>query len=158
MEIKIRDANEADIIDIIELRRQLDDFHAELRPEQFVSADLYNEQTVKAFFEAEKSRVVVGVIPQTDEIIAYAILNTERTAARTIFRQRTMIYINDLCVREELRRKGIGRQLFQFILDYAKKMNVDAVELDVFASNQEAVRLYESIGMKEKTRRMELKL
>ncbi|MFK7691427.1 GNAT family N-acetyltransferase [Paenibacillus sp. HJGM_3] len=136
----------------------MDDFHAELRPEQFVSAHLYNEQTVKAFFEAEKSRVVVGVIPQTDEIIAYAILNTERTGARTIFRQRTMIYINDLCVREEFRKKGIGRQMFQYILDYAKKMNVDAVELDVFASNQEAVRLYESIGMKEKIRRMELKL
>jgi ribosomal protein S18 acetylase RimI-like enzyme len=158
LDLRIRDAIEADIGVIIKLRRQLDNYHSVLRPQQFISADLYNEQTVKSYFEAEKSRVVVCVLPQTDDLIAYAVLNTERTVERTIYRQRSMIYVNDLCVSEDFRGKGIGRFLFQFIIDYAKEMNVDAVELDVYASNKEAVGLYESMDMKDKTRRLELNL
>lgn len=158
LNISIRDAVETDIGDIIKLRRQVDDHNAFLRPEQFISADLYNEQTVKSYYEAEKSRVIVGVLPQTDELIAYAVLNTERTIERSIFRQRSMIYVNDLCVSEVYRGNGFGRVMFQFIIDYANKMNVDAVELDVFACNKEAVGLYESMGMKDKHRRLELKL
>ncbi len=158
MNVIIRDAVEADIGDIIKLRRQIDDYSAFLRPEQFISANLYNEQTVISYYEAEKSRVIVGVHPQTDEIIAYAVLNTERTIARTIYKERSMIYVNDLCVSEAYRGKGIGRVMFQFVIDYANKMNVDAVELDVFACNKEAVGLYESMGMKDKHRRLELKL
>jgi ribosomal protein S18 acetylase RimI-like enzyme len=158
LDVRIRDAVETDIGDIIKLRRQLDDYHADLRPQQFINADLYNEHTVKSYFEAEKSRVVVCIIPQTDDLIAYAVINTERTVARTIFRQRSMIYVNDICVREEFRGRGIGRVMFQFIIDYAKKLNVDAVELDVYAGNMEAIGLYESMGMKDKTRRLELKL
>lgn len=144
--------------DIIKLRRQVDDYHACLRPEQFIRADLYNEQTVKSYYEAEKSRVVVGVLPQTDEIIAYAVLNTEITTERSIFRQRSMIYVNDLCVSEAYRGEGTGRAMFQFIIDYANQMKVDAVELDVYAANKEAVGLYESMGMKDKFRRLELQL
>jgi ribosomal protein S18 acetylase RimI-like enzyme len=48
--------------------------------------------------------------------------------------------------------------MFQFIIDYADQMKVDAVELDVYAANKEAVGLYESMGMKDKFRRLELKL
>jgi len=73
---------------------------------------MYDEQTLKSYYEAEKSRVVVGVLPQTDEVIAYAVLNTERTIERSIFRQRSMIYVNDICVCEAYRRKGIGRVMF----------------------------------------------
>ncbi|WP_135554807.1 hypothetical protein [Paenibacillus cymbidii] len=53
MNVRIRDAVEADIGDIIKLRRQIDDYHAILRPEQFISADLYNEQTVTSYYEAD---------------------------------------------------------------------------------------------------------
>jgi GNAT superfamily N-acetyltransferase len=154
----IRDADEGDIPSIIQLRRQLDDYHVKLRPEQFVSANIYNEQDIKSYLEAEKSKVVVVEKPGTKELIGYAVLNTERTTEKTIFKARSMIYVNDNCVREDLRGKGIGRFIFEYIVDYAKKMNVNAVELDVFACNKEAVRLYESMGMEDKTRRLELRL
>jgi diamine N-acetyltransferase len=156
MNLEIRNAQEQDIQVIIQLRRQLDDLHAEIRPDVFVSANIYNEQDIKTYFDAEKSKVIVVETPETNEPIAYAVLNIERMQKRTIFNQRSMIYVNDICVREDFRGKGVGKFIFNYIVDYAKNLNVDAIELDVFASNNEAIRLYETMGMKDKTRRMEL--
>jgi ribosomal protein S18 acetylase RimI-like enzyme len=158
MNIKIRDAYEEDIQDIIELRRQLDDLHAEMRPDVFISSNLYDEKEVKSYFEAEKSKVIIVENPKTNETIGYAVLNTERVEKKSIFNNRSFIYVNEISVREDLRGQGVGNFIFEYIVDYAKKMNVEAVELDVYECNEVAVRLYKTMGLKNRTSRMELKL
>ncbi|WP_339217946.1 GNAT family N-acetyltransferase [Ornithinibacillus sp. FSL M8-0202] len=61
-------------------------------------------------------------------------------------------------MREDLRGQGLGKLVLKWIVEYAKTMNVEAVELDVYECNEVAVNLYKSIGMKNRTNRMELKL
>ncbi|MEN2467508.1 GNAT family N-acetyltransferase [Ornithinibacillus sp. JPR2-1] len=157
MNINIRDAYEDDIQDIIYLRRQLDDFHAEMRPDVFISSNLYDEEDIKSYLETKKSRVIIIENP-TNEIIGYAVLNTERVEKNTIFNNRTFIYVNEISIREDLRGQGLGKLVLKWIVEYAKTMNVEAVELDVYECNEVAVNLYKSIGMKNRTNRMELKL
>lgn len=158
MNVEIRDAQEGDIQAIIKLRKQIDDLHAQLMPDLFSSTYMYSEEDVRAYFRAEKSRVIVVEDPDTTQVAAYAVLNTERLEARSIFKSKSTIYVNDLCVRDDVRGKGIGRALMEYIIMYAKESNVDTVELHVFASNEPAVRLYESMGLKDLNKRMVLNL
>jgi len=49
-------------------------------------------------------------------------------------------------VHPDFRRQGIGARLLRAALAHAEKMGLERVELEVFASNQPARRLYESFG------------
>lgn len=48
------------------------------------------------------------------------------------------------------REEGIGTQLMQAVLDYAKKtMKLKIVELEVYSTNERAQKLYQKIGFKK---------
>jgi RimJ/RimL family protein N-acetyltransferase len=52
-------------------------------------------------------------------------------------------------IRSEWRRQGIGRKLLDACLDLARKAGIEKVELEVFADNLGATRLYQSFGFTE---------
>jgi ribosomal protein S18 acetylase RimI-like enzyme len=49
-------------------------------------------------------------------------------------------------VRAEWRRRGIGRQMLEACISLARDAHIEKVELEVFADNVAAIRLYESFG------------
>lgn len=51
-------------------------------------------------------------------------------------------------VRREWRGQGIGRQLLTACLSLAKEGKLERIELQVFADNTAAIRLYESVGFR----------
>ena len=55
-------------------------------------------------------------------------------------------HITNIAVHPDFRRKGIGKRLMLAATDYAESQGVDAVTLEVRASNIIAQRLYEKIG------------
>lgn len=54
--------------------------------------------------------------------------------------------LNDLYVDAQHRRKGVGEQLIQTALEFAKTDNAQFVQLETTTDNFNAQRLYESIG------------
>lgn len=44
------------------------------------------------------------------------------------------------------REQGLGRRLILAALDRAREIGIERVEWTVYASNQRAIRLYESVG------------
>jgi ribosomal protein S18 acetylase RimI-like enzyme len=63
-------------------------------------------------------------------------------------------------VRREWRGQGLGRGLLQDCLSHARRAGIEKVELEVYADNQAAVRLYESFGfvregLKARARKLE---
>jgi RimJ/RimL family protein N-acetyltransferase len=52
-------------------------------------------------------------------------------------------------VRCEWRRRGIGRRMLDACLSLAREAGIEKVELEVFADNAAAVRLYQSCGFSE---------
>jgi len=65
------------------------------------------------------------------------------------------IEIDDLCVNEKYREKGIGKKLFEEIVIFGKENGVKCIELMVWEFNQDAIKFYESMGMKIRIKRME---
>ena len=58
------------------------------------------------------------------------------------------LYIDDLCVDESARNAHIGRLLYEYVLDYARKQGYYNVTLNVWADNINAVKFYERLGLK----------
>ncbi len=54
--------------------------------------------------------------------------------------------ITNVCVREDRRKKGIGKMLVERLITETKKAGVAAWHLEVRESNEGAIRLYESLG------------
>ena len=39
-------------------------------------------------------------------------------------------------------KKGIGKRLMDFIIQYSEEMNIKAIRLDVYGENKPAIKLY----------------
>ena len=77
------------------------------------------------------------VLEQHYTIQAYGIISIEIDSA----------HILNLCVRPELRQRGVGRQMLHHLLQVAEAAAaVDAVFLEVRASNEPAIHLYDTTG------------
>jgi [ribosomal protein S18]-alanine N-acetyltransferase len=59
------------------------------------------------------------------------------------------IHINNLAVRPELRKRGVGRMLLRRALEEAERMGVVHATLEVRRSNEAARRLYEGAGFRQ---------
>jgi len=58
------------------------------------------------------------------------------------------IHLEDLIVKEEKRKKGIGKALFEALINYAKTKKVNRLEWVVLDWNTPAINFYESYGAK----------
>ena len=79
------------------------------------------------------------VLEQNFVIQAYGVMVVENGGA----------HILNLCVRSELRRKGLGRILLDHLLDLARASGTNTMFLEVRSSNLPAIQLYESIGFSQ---------
>ena len=57
------------------------------------------------------------------------------------------LYIDDLCVDERQRGKGIGKALYSHVLDFARANRCYNVTLNVWAGNDSALKFYQHQGL-----------
>jgi ribosomal-protein-alanine N-acetyltransferase len=76
------------------------------------------------------------VLDQASSVLGYGIMSVAAAEA----------HILNICVDVSLRRRGLGRQLLEGLLQRAAAMQVERLFLEVRPSNLEAVGLYESSG------------
>ncbi len=76
---------------------------------------------------------------QGDGVVSYYLVQTAK------FEQE----LHTFAVKPELRRRGIGRQMMEHMLEKARGRGVEYIYLQVRPSNQEAKELYNSLGFAE---------
>lgn len=54
--------------------------------------------------------------------------------------------LHNIAVAPEFKKRGVGKQLMQFMMATAKERNVEEVFLEVRASNRRAIEVYEGFG------------
>jgi len=57
--------------------------------------------------------------------------------------------VGNLAVLPEFRRNGIAKSLMQSLINYSQSKNIYEITLEVRASNQKAISLYEKLGFKK---------
>ena len=63
------------------------------------------------------------------------------------------LHINNVAVREEFRRSGLGQRLLDRIIEEGKRSGVRAAFLELRAGNEAALALYEKCGFRVTSRR-----
>jgi len=59
-----------------------------------------------------------------------------------------MLVVNDLFVDPAVRRKGVGRALALRILEEAKAMHIDRIDLEVLPTNEPAAAFWKALGFR----------
>ena len=69
-----------------------------------------------------------------------------------------VVWIDEICIDEKYRRKGIGKLLIQEVEKQAKENKCNQIELNCWECNENAIKFYESIGLKTQRRILEMKI
>ena len=155
--MSIRRAEEKDIEGIRKLLYQVNQVHADGRPDLFKSGGIkYTEDELK---EIISDRTIPVFVYDEDEIIlGYAFIWYEHTKESTSTYAVKSMYIDDLCVDETARGKSVGKQLFEFLKEEAKREACDRLTLHVWECNPNAYGFYEHLGMKPLYTNMEYQI
>lgn len=155
--MRIRNAAYRDIPGIIELLKQVGQVHHEIRPDIFrAGAQKYNESDVGEMIYDPARPIFVAV--EGTAVQGYCFCVHRDTQGDPVLTDRRELYIDDLCVDEKCRGRGIAQALYAHVTDYARDAGCDYIYLNVWEGNDNARRFYELAGMTPRKTYMEMKL
>ena len=150
--MEIRSANVNDINRLLELLSQVLEVHAKLRPDLFVSGTTkYSREDLEIMLKDENKPIFVAV--EDNYVVGYAMCQI-RIPTSNMYPKR-IFHLDDLCVDEKYRLEGIGRALYEKVVEAAKENNCYEVTLNVWPGNDSALKFYEKMGMRTRSVFME---
>lgn len=151
----IRLMNEEDIDKVKELLVQVNMVHHKGRPDIFKGpANKYSKEELLQRIKDEKNPVFVSV-NEEGTVEGYAFCESHQIEGDSIRTDIKTLYIDDLCVDENLRGVGVGKSLYKHVLDYGRREGFYNLSLNVWAFNQNALAFYEKCGLKPQRTVME---
>lgn len=146
-EIWIRRAQHSDEERIMELLRQVNDVHADGRPDLFRhGCTKYTRTELSAILDNELTPVFVAV-DDADEVVGYCFCVVQDYSGSNNLMPVKTLYIDDLCIDRSFRGRHIGQRLYAFVKNYAKNEGFYNLTLNVWTCNPGAILFYESLGM-----------
>lgn len=151
----IRRAEEKDISQIEELLRQVCLVHYRGRPDLFRTGETkYTDHQLARMMGDDKKPIFVAVNDQ-DQVLGYVFCMFVQHIDNHILTDVKTLYIDDLCVDEKVRGQHIGRQLYDYTVEFAKRSGCYNLTLNVWSCNPSAMKFYESCGLKPQKVHME---
>ncbi len=145
--MEIRPARKEDLNGILQLLYQVNQLHANLRPDLFKDGGCkYTIPVLDEKLKHENERIYVAV--EEDHVLGYVFIEVRDVEESENLHPRRTVYIDDFCVDETYRCKQIGAKLFAHVKAEAKALGAYHITLHVWNGNESALRFYEKLGMK----------
>ena len=142
----IRMAKEKDIPKMGDLLKQVCLVHHNGRPDIFKVGRKYFDEELKELLKDEKRPILVCV-DENDEVMGYCFCIFQQHIDNSVLTDIKTLYIDDLCVDENLRGKHIGKELYEAAVRFARDNGCYNLTLNVWSCNQSAMRFYEAQGL-----------
>lgn len=143
----IRRAEQKDMAGINRLLRQVLMVHHNGRPDLFqANAKKYTDEELSELLRDDSRPVFVGV-DEADNVMGYAFCIFQQHVNDNILTDIKTLYIDDLCVDENIRGQHIGSSLYEYVLEFARKSGCYNVTLNVWSCNESAKKFYEACGL-----------
>lgn len=156
-DVTIRPAVESDIPRLEDLLYQVHGLHAEGRPDLFIpGCKKYTADQLRELLSDTVNTPIFAAILD-GEPVGYCFCVRQVQSAASMQKISTL-YIDDLCVDEAFRGRGIGKLLYDYAVDYARENGYYNLTLNVWACNPSAQRFYEKCGLAVQKIGMELVL
>ena len=157
MPITVRPATTNDIPALMALLVQVNMVHHNGRPDLFKGPTTkYTEAELAAILADPTTPVFVGV-DGTDRVLGHGFCVMQHSGGRLMEAHDTL-YIDDICVDEAARGRGVATALFRHVRTWAKAEGTDFITLNVWQGNENALHFYEKMGMKPRKFFMDLPL
>lgn len=144
----IRKAKKEDIPRLMELLVQVDMVHHRGRPDLFKGpATKYSADELEDILERDDVAVFVST-DGNNYVTGHAFCVHRQINDDSVLTDIKSLYIDDICVDENSRGRGVGRDLYVHALKYAKENDFYNITLNVYTCNPNAVQFYESLGLK----------
>ena len=143
----IRRAEIKDIPGILELLVQVDMVHHNGRPDLFKGpATKYNAEEIEEILKNDNSPVFVNV-DEEGNVLGHAFCIFKHRPEHPVQTDIKTLYIDDICVNEACRGQGVGKALYQYVLEYAKNQGCYNITLNVWVCNPGAMEFYKAMGL-----------
>lgn len=145
--MEIRRANGQDIPGLNRLLYQVAKVHSDSRPDLFkAGGKKYTDQELLALLQ-DDARPVFAAVDESGRVLGYAFCILQSHPDDNILTPIRTLYIDDLCVDEDIRGQHIGRALYAYVKNYAKDIGCYNLTLNVWACNESARKFYERCGL-----------
>ena len=134
----VRVATLDDVEAISTMYRDFFTFHAHMQPDYYKAAEA-GEYPANSIRSEDNDIIVVEV---DGNIAGFAHVFENRTSPYDSVVSHRFAHLMDLYVSPLHRETGLGRALIKATKDWAKKRNLDYIELTLLAENENAARLY----------------
>ena len=150
----VRFAEEKDLDEINELRKQVNDIHVEGRPDVF-KAGFGTEirDFVKIIMNGENSDIIVA--ERNGIICGMACVDYVNKPESPYSKARNFYHVQEIAVDANYRRQGVAKELLEFMIEDAKQIKLGKIELDVWEFNDSAIEFYQAVGFRPTRRWME---
>ena len=157
MDFTVRKAVLEDCRKILPLQEQIAKLHFSGRSDLFKNeVRTYTQELFQKWLDSPTHILLIAEVD--GEIASYAISWVIQYRDHPTYRDFDSFYIDDVCVSDKFRRCGIGRAMMARCVEEARNRKCKNVDLNVWSFNKDAIAFYESCGLKERTKRMELRL
>ena len=142
----IRLAQIKDIPKIGDLLSQVDMVHHLGRPDIFKIGRQYSDAELKILLQ-DSNRPILVTTDENDTVMGYCFCIFQQHTDNSVLTDIKTLYIDDLCVDENLRGKHIGKELYNAAVEFAKQNGCYNLTLNVWSCNESAMKFYESCGL-----------
>lgn len=151
----IRRAADPDIPGILSLLSQVLELHAKIRPDIFVPGTTkYSAGELAEMLKDDLKPVYVAAGAE-EQVLGYAFCQVRQPAFTSTMIPFTSLFIDDFCVDEQARGQHIGRELFAYVKEEARRLGCREVTLNVWEGNDAAIGFYRAMGFRPKETQME---
>ncbi len=143
--MQVRRAENKDIPVILNLLRQVNEVHAKARPDLFRFNTKYDRDGVAALISDKNNAVFV--CEDGGAVEGYAICFFKENRCDSLMQDIKTLYIDDICVDESARGKGVGTALYNAVVSFAKQSGFYNITLNVWSCNKAAEAFYKKCGL-----------
>ena len=145
--MNIRRAVISDMPGINKLLNQVLMVHHNGRPDLFkANVKKYTDEELAEIIENDQKPIFVAV-DDSEEVLGYAFCVYQQHINDNILTDVKTLYIDDLCVDEDKRGLHIGKQLYDYVVDFARKNDFYNLTLNVWSCNESAMKFYQACGL-----------
>ena len=152
----IRRAEISDIPNILRLLVQVCNVHQDIRPDIFKRDGVKYTESDLTDLLCDEARPVWCAV-EDEHFLGYCFCQWKEYRDSSVSTDRKELYIDDLCVDETARGKGVATALFRHVTAVSKAAGAKFITLNVWEGNS-ARNFYDKMGMKPRKIFMDLPL
>ncbi len=143
----VRLAERRDIPVIGRLLEEVELVHHKGRPDLFKNGGRkYNDAQLEEIL-ADGTRPIFVYDDEAEGVLGYAFCVLQDHTGDNVMTPIRTLYVDDICVFERARGRGVGRAVYERVRAYAREIGCHNVTLNVWECNPGARAFYEKMGL-----------